>query len=109
MKEGLTWYALQFDVVIMLHKAHLFYSILSHILGKSSGARGTTNEFATILFHLDLFSVALVELAKSIHVHSLILSSYLFCCRPLLVFLFFVLRRIVFTKPEAKIILVSVS
>ena len=33
------------------------------------GRRGTTDEFATIPFHLDLFSAALVELAKSISVH----------------------------------------
>ena len=29
------------------------------------GRRGTTDEFATIPFHLDLFSAALVELARS--------------------------------------------
>ena len=40
------------------------------------GRRGTTDEFATIPFHLDLFSAALVELTKSIPVHSLILSSH---------------------------------
>ena len=45
--------------------------------------RGTTDEFATISFHLDLFSAALVELAKSIPVQSLILSSHLFFCLPL--------------------------
>ena len=42
------------------------------------GRRGTTDEFTTIPFHPDLFSAALVELAKSIPVHSLILSSRLF-------------------------------
>ena len=47
------------------------------------GRRGTTDEFATIPVHLDLFSAALVELAKSIPVHSLILSSHLFFCLPL--------------------------
>ena len=36
------------------------------------GRRGTTDEFATTVFHLVLFSAALVELAKSIPVHSLI-------------------------------------
>ena len=41
------------------------------------GRRGTTDEFAKITFHLDLFSTALVELAKSIPVHSLTLSSHL--------------------------------
>ena len=40
------------------------------------GHRGTTDEFATIPLHLDLFSAALVELAKSIPVHSLIMSKY---------------------------------
>ena len=54
------------------------------------GRRGTTDEFATTPFHLDLFSAALVELAKSIPVHSLILSSHLFFCLPL------------FSSPEPK-------
>ena len=64
------------------------------------GRRGTTDEFATVPFHLDLFSAALVELAKSIPVHSLILSSHLFFCLPLFLFPFTVPCRIVFAKPE---------
>ena len=72
----------------------LFYPIT---LG---GRRGTTDEFATIPFHLDLFSAALVELAKSIPVHSLILSSHLFFCLLLFLFPFTVPCRIVFAKPE---------
>ena len=64
------------------------------------GRRGTTDEFATTPFHLDLFSAALVELAKSIPVHSLILSSHLFFCLPLFLFPFTVPCRIVFAKPE---------
>ena len=64
------------------------------------GRRGTTDEFATIPFHLVLFSVALVELVKSIPVHSLILSSHLFFYLPLFPFPFTVPRRIVFAKPE---------
>ena len=72
----------------------LFYPIT---LG---GRRGTTDEFATIPFHLGLFSAALVELAKSIPVHSLILSSHLFFCLPLFLFPFTVPCRIVFAKPE---------
>ena len=59
---------------------------------------GITYDFTTIPFHLVLFSVALDELAKSIPVHSLILSSHLFFSLPLL--LFIVLCRIVFAKPE---------
>ena len=62
------------------------------------GRRSTTDEFATIPFHLDSFSAALVELPKSIPVHSLILSSHLFFCLPL--FPFTVPCRIVFAKPE---------
>ena len=72
----------------------LFYPIT---LG---GRRGTTDEFATIPFYLDLFSAALVELAKSIPVHSLILSSHRFFCLPLFLFPFTVPCRILFAKPE---------
>ena len=46
------------------------------------GRRGTTDEFATIPFHIVLFSAALGELANSIPVNSLILSSHLFFCLP---------------------------
>ena len=62
--------------------------------------RGTTDEFATIPFHLDLFSAALVELAKSIPVRSLILSSHRFFYLPLFLFQFTVPSRTVFAKPE---------
>ena len=64
------------------------------------GRRGTTYEFATIPFHLVLFSAALVELAKSIPVHSLILSSHLFYCLPLFLFPFTMPCKIVFAKQE---------
>ena len=77
----------------------IFYSILFYPI-TLGGRRGTTDEFATIPFHLDLFSAALVELAKSIPVHSLILSSHLFFCLPLFLFPFTVPCRIVFAKPE---------
>ena len=50
----------------------LFYSILFYPI-TLEGSRGTTDEFATIPFHLDLFSAAIVELAKCIPFHSLIL------------------------------------
>ena len=64
------------------------------------GRRGTTDEFATIPFHLFLFSTALVELAKSIPVHSLIFSSHLFFCLTPFLFPVTVPCRIVFAKPE---------
>ena len=75
-----------------------FYSLFYPITLESH--RGTTDEFATIPFHLVLFSAALFELAKSIPVHSLILSSHLFFCLPLFLFPFTVPCRIVFAKPE---------
>ena len=74
-------------------------SILFYLM-TLKGRRGTTDEFATIPFHLDLFSAALVELAKSIPVHSLILSSHLFFCLPLFLFPFTVPCRIVFAESE---------
>ena len=72
----------------------LFYPI------NSEGCRGTKDEFATIPFHLLLFSAAQVEIAKSISVHSLLLSSHLFFCLPLFLCPFTVPCRIVFAKPE---------
>ena len=64
------------------------------------GRRDTTDDFVTIPFQLILFSAALVELAKSILVHSLILSSHLFFCLPLFLCPFTVPCRSVFAKPE---------
>ena len=64
------------------------------------GRRGTTDEFATIPFHLVLFPSALIGLAKSIPVHSSKLSSHLFFCLPLFLFPFTVPCRNVITKPE---------
>ena len=72
----------------------LFYPI------NLEGCRGTTDEFPTIPFHLVLFSAALIVLAKSIPVHSLILSSHLFFRLPLYLFPFTVPCRSVFVKPE---------
>ena len=81
-------------VVIITIYSILFYPITLE------DRRGTRDEFATIPFHLDLFSAALVELARSITVHSLILSSNLLFCLPRFLFPFTVLCRIVFAKPE---------
>ena len=90
---------------LMFHEKRLFsvgellsfYSILGITL---EGRRGTTDEFATNPFHLVLFSAALIELEKSIPVHSLILSTHLFFCLPLFLFPFTLPFRIVFAKPE---------
>ena len=48
------------------------------------GRRGTTDDVALIPFHPSLSSTALMESPNSIPVHSLILSSHLFFCLPLL-------------------------
>ena len=66
--------------------------------GGGGGGGGNADELATIFSRLALFS--LVELAKSIPVHSLILSPHLFFCLPLFLFPFTVPCRIVFAKPE---------
>ena len=75
----------------------LFYFVLSHSLG---GWLETTDEFATIPFHLVLFSAALVELAKSIPVHSFILSFHLFFCLPVVLCPYTMPCSIAFAKPE---------
>ena len=68
-----------------------FRTILFYLISLE-GRRGTTHDFATILFHLVLFPAALVGLAKSIPVHSLTLCSRLFFCLPLFLFPFTVPR-----------------
>ena len=81
------------------HRVEVGLIILKSFI-KGDGCLGTTDEFATTLFHLILFSAALAELTKSIPVHSLILYSLLFYCLPLLLFPFTAPCRIVFAKPE---------
>ena len=86
-------------VYVMLRKIFndflfLFYPI------PLQGRRGITDEFVTIPFHLVLFSAALVELEKSISVHSLILSSHLLFYLPLFLFPLAVPCMIVFVKQE---------
>ena len=74
-----------------------FISSQSFNLG---GRRDTTNDVATILFHPSLSSAALRESPNPIPVHSLMLSSHLFFCLPLLLAPFTVPCRIVFAMPE---------
>ena len=75
----------------------LFYSILSHNLGRSSGHHRwiRNNPFPS----WPVFSCPSWA-GKVIPVHSLILSSHLFFCLPLFLFPFTVPWRIVFAKPE---------
>ena len=64
------------------------------------GHRGTTDDVATIPFHPSLSSAALRESPNPIPVHSLMLSSHLFFCLPLLLAPFTVPWRIAFAMPE---------
>ena len=76
----------------------LLFSFNSHNLGR---LLGITGDFATIPFHLVLFSAALVELASpflsTIYVIPLF---HLFFSLPLLLFPFIVLCKFVSAKPE---------
>ena len=75
----------------------LFYFVLSHSLGRLSGHHRC---ICNNPFHLVLFSAALVELAKSIPVHSLILSFHLFFCLHFVLCPYTVPCRVAFAKPE---------
>ena len=76
----------------------MVWSSLSHNLTWSLGHHRWR---ATTPFHLVPSSAALVELAKSIPVHSLIFSSHLFFCLPLLLFFpFTVPYRSVFAEQK---------
>ena len=76
---------------------------LSYLISSQSlylaGRRGTTDDVATIPFHPSLSSAALRESPNPIPVHSLMLSSHLFCL-PLLLAPFTVPCGIVFAMPE---------
>ena len=76
----------------------------THLISSQSlnlgGCRGTTDDVATIPFHPSLSSAALRESPNPIPIHSLMLSSHLFFCLPLLFAPFTVPCRIVFAMPE---------
>ena len=73
--------------------------ISSHSLNLG-GRRGSTDDVAKIPFHPSLSSAALRESPNPIPIHSLMLSSHLFCCLSLLLAPFTVPCRIVFAMPE---------
>ena len=76
------------------------YVIISSQPRNLGGRWGTTYDVATIPFYPSLFSAALRESPNSIPAHSLMLSSHLFFCLPLLIALFTVPCRNVFAMPE---------
>ena len=93
-RSSLIWvYIVQPDLSVRI----LLISSQSLNLG---GRRGTTDDVATIPFHPSLSSAALRESPNPIPVHSLMLSSHLFFCLPLLLAPFTVPCRIVFAMPE---------
>ena len=99
IKSGLLTGSLSVTWNARAKKLLFVYSILFYPI-TLEGRRDTTDEFATIPFHFVLFSAALVELTKSIPVHSLILSSHLFFCLPLFLFPFTVPCWIIFANRE---------
>ena len=86
----------QIQITIRVESTHL---ILSQSLNLG-GYRGTTDDVATIPFQPSFSSAALRESPNLIPVHSLMLSSHLFFCLPLLLASFTVPCRIVFAMPE---------
>ena len=79
----------------------LYYLISSHLSPLTlEVVGGTTDDVETILFHPSLSSAALRESPNPISVHSLMLSSHLFSCLPLLLAPFTVPCRIVFAMPK---------
>ena len=79
---------------------HIYFHLISSQSLNLGGRRGTTDDVATIPFHPSLSSAALRESPNPIPVHSLMLSSHLFFCLPLLLAPFTVPCRIVFAMPE---------
>ena len=77
-----------------------FFSHLSSQFLNLNGRRGTTDDVATIHFHLCLSFAAFRDSPNPIPVHSLMLFSHLFFCLPLLLAPFIVPCRAVFAMPE---------
>ena len=93
--------------IIFVHLAQKWYRVLlfeHHLISSQSLnlglRRGITDDFATIPFHHSMSLGALRESPNSVPVHSLMLSSHLFFCLPLLLASFTVPCRTVFAMPE---------
>ena len=81
-------------------RIHLVTHLISSQSFNLGGRWGTTDDVATIPFHPSLSSAALRESPNPIPVHSLMLSSHLFFCLPVLLAPFTVPCKIVFVMPE---------
>ena len=79
----------------------IVYSLIKSQTLNLDGRRSTTDDVATVPFHLSLSSAALGESPNAIPVLSLMLSSHPFFCLSLLLDHYFTVScRIVFAMPE---------
>ena len=88
--------AIHLDAIRQKQETKMYANTIKHL----GGRRGTTDDVATLPFHPSLSSAALRESQNPIPVKSLMLSSHLFFCLPLLLAPFTVPCRIVFAMPE---------
>ena len=77
------------------HHHHHHHQSLNH-----KGCWGTSDAFATSFLHFSLFSTALLDLANSRPVHSLMLSSHLLFCLPCLLLPFTLPCKMVLARPD---------
>ena len=73
-----------------------------HLSLNREGRWGTTDDFATSFLHFSLSSTALLDLANSRPVHSLMLSSHLFLCLLCLLLPLPVPCKMVFARPDER-------
>ena len=73
-----------------------------HLSLHHEGRWGTTDDFTTSVLHISLFSSALWDLANSKPVHSMMLSSHLCFCLPLLLPPFTVPRKMGLARPDER-------
>ena len=71
-----------------------------HLSLNHVGPWGTTDDFTTSILHISLFSTALLDLATSRPVHSLMLSSHLFLCPCCILPPYAVPHKMVVTRPD---------
>ena len=90
---------LTFFFQISIDMFYVWHLISSQTLNLGC-CQGTKDDVATIPFHPSLSSAALRKSQIPIPAHSLMLSSHLFFCLPLLLAPFTVPCRIVFAMPE---------
>ena len=75
-----SWRQLNRLCSLRLHHHHHHHHRRRHLSLNRKGRWGTIDDFTTSFLHFSLFSTALLDLANSRPVHSLLLSSHLFFC-----------------------------